>query len=170
MSGLSLAGGSAGFSVGLSAPQTVARGDSLDIPVTFAPLVAGAAVNSLRIATDAGTLDVPLTGTGVSVAPPPQQQVADILAFFDASVTAGTLTGSGNGNSANGRRKALRNMIEAAGDLIQQGRLGDACLQLADALNRTDGDPRPPDFVLGTAAPELAQRIQALRATLGCSS
>jgi Tol biopolymer transport system component len=170
VSGLSLTGGSAGFSVGLSAPQTVARGDSLDIPVTFTPPVASAAVNSLRVTTDAGTLDVPLHGTGVSVAPPPQQQIADILAFFDASVTAGTLTGSGNGNSANGRRNALRNMIEAAGDLIQQGRLGDGCLQLADALNRTDGDPSPPDFVAGTAASELAQRIQALRASLGCWS
>jgi TolB protein len=162
--------GSTGFSIGLSAPQTVARGDSLDIPVTFAPTVAGAASSSLFIATDAGTVEVPLSGTGVYVTPPPQQQIADILAFFDASVTAGTLVGSGNGNSASGRRKALRNMIEAAGDLIQQGRIEDACRQLADAANRTDGAERPPDFVEGPAAAELRVRIELLRSTLGCSN
>lgn len=170
VSGLDLdPSGSPGFSIGLSAPLTVARGDSLDIPVTFAPLSAGAAFNTLRITTDAGTVDVPLSGTGVNVAPPPQQQIADILAFFDASVTAGTLVGSGNGNSANGRRNALRNMIEAAGDLIQQGRIEDACQQLADAANRTDGAPQPPDFVEGAAAAELEERIEALRSALGCS-
>jgi hypothetical protein len=84
-------------------------------------------------------------------------------------VAAGTLTGSGNGNSANGRRKALRNMIKAAGDLIQQGRTADACRQLADAANRADGAPQPPDFVAGPAAAELKQRIERLRSTLGCS-
>lgn len=161
--------GSAGFSVELAVPQTVARGDSLDIPVTFAPTVAGAASNSLFIATDAGTVEVPLSGTGVYVTPPPQQQIAEILAFFDASVAAGTLTGSGNGNSASGRRKALRNMIEAAGDLIREGRIEDACRQLADAANRTDGAPQPPDFVEGPAAAELRTRIELLRSTLGCS-
>jgi beta propeller repeat protein len=162
--------GSTGFSIGLSAPRTVGRGDTLDIPVTFAPAVAGPATNTLVITTDAGTVEVPLSGTGVSVAPPPQQQIAEILAFFDASVAAGTLVGSGNGNSASGRRKALRNMIEAAGDLIQQGRIEDACRQLADAANRTDGAERPPDFVEGPAAAELRVRIELLRSTLGCSN
>jgi beta propeller repeat protein len=171
VSGLSLDTlGSPGFSIGLSALQAVARGDSLDIPVTFAPAVAGPATNTLVITTDAGTVEVPLSGTGVSVAPPPQQQIAEILAFFDASVAAGTLIGSGSGNSANGRRKALRNMIEAAGDLIQQGRIEDACRQLADAANRTDGAERPPDFVEGPAAAELRVRIELLRSTLGCSN
>jgi beta propeller repeat protein len=162
--------GSAGFSVGLTVPQTVARADSLDIPVTFAPTVAGSASSSLFIITDAGTVEVPLSGTGVTASPPPQQQIAEILAFFDASVATGTLAGSGNGNSASGRRKALRNMIEAAGDLIQQERIEDACRQLADAANRTDGAPQPPDFVEGPAAAELRVRIELLRLTLGCSN
>ncbi len=72
--------GSPGFSIGLSAPQTVARGDSLDIPVTFAPTAAGAAINTLIIITDAGTVEVPLSGTGVE---PPQQE----------AVLCGTLQG-----------------------------------------------------------------------------
>jgi hypothetical protein len=71
-----------------------------------------------------------------------------------------------SGNSGAGRRNALRNMLEAAGDLIQQGRIADACRLLQDALDRTDGDPRPPDFVTGPAGSELAERIRALRTAL----
>ena len=43
-----------------------------------------------------------------------------------------------------------------------------ACNQLLDALLRTDGFFLPPDFVAGTAAPELATQIRDLRTTLGC--
>ena len=125
--------------------------------------------SSLRITTSAGTIDVPLIGTRVNVAPPPQQQIADILAFFDAAVAVGTLQGAGNGNSAGGSRQALRNMLEAAGDLLQQGRIGGACQQLADAHDRTDGLPRPPEFVDGPAAADLALRIADLRSALGCA-
>jgi hypothetical protein len=55
--------GSPGFSIGLSAPQTLARGDSPDTPVSFAPAAAGAATNTLIITTDAGTATLPRTGT-----------------------------------------------------------------------------------------------------------
>lgn len=164
-----LAGGAPGFSVGPASPSTLPVGGSADIPVTFAPVSAGPALATLRITTTAGSIDVPLSGAGAVVAPPPHQVIADILAFFDATVGAGTLQGAGNGNSAAGRRDALRNMIEAAGDLLQQGRTADACQQLGDALDRTDGAPQPPDFVAGTASAELAQRIRALRTSLGCT-
>jgi hypothetical protein len=99
---------------------------------------------------------------------PPEEQIAELLEFFDAAVAAGTVVGSGQGNSAQGRLNALRNMIEAAGDLIRDGQLAEACDQLGVALDRTDGETPPPDFVTGSAAAELRQRIDALRATLGC--
>jgi hypothetical protein len=139
-------------------------------------------------------------------------QIAAILQFFDQSVQGGTLAGTGSGNSAAGRRIALRNMLALASgqihgtpwayfykDLcgaplvcdcpkpgvceepdphpIATNWLGSVatvqadaatCQQLLDALNRTDGDPLVPDFVTGTAAPELASRIGALRGRLGC--
>jgi len=60
-------------------------------------------------------------------------------------------------------------MLKAAGDQIEQGKTAEACQQLLDALNRTDGNPRPPDFVTGSAAPDLVRLIQALRTTLGCA-
>ncbi len=41
-----------------------------------------------------------------------------ILKSFDTCVAEGTLSGDGPGNSSEGRLGALRNMIEASGDLI----------------------------------------------------
>jgi hypothetical protein len=60
-------------------------------------------------------------------------------------------------------------MLDAAGDLIVQGRGEEACQLLADAAARTDGAAPPPDFVTGPAAAELLQLITALRAALGCA-
>jgi beta propeller repeat protein len=94
-------------------------------------------------------------------------QVTSVLEFFDESVDNGTLVGSGSGNSANGRLKALRNMIQAAGDLINQGRFAEARQQLQDAYLRVDGNPRPPDFATGPAAAQLATLIQQLINSLG---
>jgi hypothetical protein len=64
--------------------------------------------------------------------------------------------------------KALRNMIEASGDLIRAGDTAAACRQLLDAYRKTDGQPRPPDFVTGEAAWGLAAMIQDLMLSLGC--
>lgn len=152
-------------------PAIVTAGGTIDIPVAFGPTATGTRTASLAITSDdvdEATVQVALTGRGVVSQPSPGQQIAGILAFFDSSVTAGTLQGSGQGNSATGRRGALRNMLEAAGDLIRRGLIADACQQLADARDRTDGLPQPPDFVQGSAAPELKARIQVLRERLGC--
>ena len=99
---------------------------------------------------------------------PPLEQIANILEFFDQSVSDGTLVGNGPGNSARGRLNALRNMIEAAGNLIVNEDIEGACQQLQDAFNRTDGQFPPPDFVAGDAASELAILIQNLRSDLAC--
>ena len=67
-----------------------------------------------------------------------------------------------------GRLKALRNMIEAAGDLIAAGDYEVACQQLQDAYDRCDGEFPPPDFVEGDAADDLATMILELMADLVC--
>jgi hypothetical protein len=91
--------------------------------------------------------------------------IPGILSFFDANVD-GRLMGSGPGNSWH-RVKALRNMLKAAGELVEDGFITEACEQLLDAYNRCDGQSKPPDFVEGEAASELAGMIQAYRACLG---
>jgi hypothetical protein len=140
----------------------------MDVPVKFCPQATGSYSTSLWIDTYAGIFEVALSGTGVQEEPPPEEQVQEILDFIDESVEAGTLEGSGAGNSADRRLNALINMIEAAGDLIEQGRYEEACDQLWAAYRRCDGDPRPPDFVEGEAREQLAAMILALIESLGC--
>ncbi|MDL1978446.1 MAG: hypothetical protein LWX52_10215 [Deltaproteobacteria bacterium] len=102
---------------------------------------------------------------------PPNEQIANILDSIDGWVADGTLAGDGPGNSAEKRLNALKNMIEAAGDLIDDGDIAGACVQLMDAYQKTDGltpPESPPDFVMGDSAGDLAGLILDLMASLGC--
>jgi hypothetical protein len=92
----------------------------------------------------------------------------DVHTAFDGWVDAGTLTGAGAGQSAAGRLGALRNMLVEAGNLFESGDLAGACTQLWDAYLRTDGHPRPPDFVTGPSASLLADLILEARDQMGC--
>ena len=172
VTGISLAPGSTGFSIA-SAPATpfvLAPGATADVAVAFTPAVAGPASGTLRVTSDdpdEGLVEVTLSGNGVSGETPPSEQLESILTFFDDSVADGTLAGSGPGNSAKGRLGALRNMLEAAGDLIDEGHIDEAIQQLQAALLHVDGQPRPPDFASGPAAAELASMIQQLIESLG---
>ncbi len=98
----------------------------------------------------------------------PHVMIAETLEFFDASVEAGTLVGEGPGDSAENRLNALRNMLEAASDLIEDGLIQESCQQLRDAYKKCDGQPKPPDFVTGEATEELASMIQDVIDSLGC--
>ena len=153
-------------------PQDGSTIYSIDVEVTFTPSNVEVFSGTLVIASNDQvnpTVTVSLEGTGVDEEPPPPPSIADILAFFDASVGGGILIGDGPGNSADGRRNALRNMIEAAGDLIDDGNFADACEQLMNAYERCDGLTRPPEFVAGPAAQTLAGMILALIGALGCT-
>ena len=101
-----------------------------------------------------------LSGTGVAAQSP--VSIQDILDFFDASVANGTLSGAGPGSSADGRLKALRNMLVHAGYQISAGSYEDACEQLNDALKRSD------EFVQGASQYDLSQMIWDLLDGLGC--
>ena len=149
-------------------PLLLYPGMWMEVPVKFCPEATGSYSTSLWIDTNAGIYEVALSGTGVLEEPPPEEQIQEILDFIDESVEAGTLEGSGAGSSADKRLNALINMIEAVGDLIEQGRYEEACDQLWAAYRRCDGDPRPPDFVEGEAREQLAAMILALIESLGC--
>jgi len=98
----------------------------------------------------------------------PQVMIAETLEFFNASVESGTLVGEGPGNSAEHHLNALRNMLERASDLIDDGLYEEACEQLLAAYKKCDADPKPPDFVTGEAADELAAMILNVIDSLGC--
>lgn len=149
---------------GPTTPLWLAPGSFVNVEVTFSPAVAGPQAATLKVLSDAVTPadDIQLTGMGVVVELPPEEQIADILAFVDTSVEAGTLEGDGPGASAPKRLNALTHMLEAAAGLIEEGLYEEAYGQLMAAYRKTDGAGRPPDFVAGDAASELAEMIQAL--------
>jgi hypothetical protein len=103
----------------------------------------------------------------ISPIPSPKLQIDNIHKLFDTSVLSGNLAGDGPGSSANGRLKALRNMLERAEELIDNGYIAEARQQLEDAYKKTDGDLKPPDFVKGSATKTLAAAIQNLIYSLG---
>jgi len=145
--------------------------ETVDVEITYTPTVLGYNSAVLKIASDdpdEPVVEIQLSAAGVEIPPPPSEQIANILAFFDASVNDGSMVGDGQGNSAEKRFNALRNMVEAAGDLIENELFEEACQQLLDVYRRMDGQPKPPDFVKGEAAPELAAMIQELITSLGC--
>lgn len=98
-----------------------------------------------------------------------EEQIVAIQEFFDEAVNGGTLNGAGSGSSADGRLGALRNMLEEAALLINAGDIAGACQQITDAYKRTDGQPKPPDFVQGSDAIELALMLLDLLDDLKCS-
>jgi hypothetical protein len=101
-------------------------------------------------------------GVGVESEPPPEECIQDILDFIEAAVDEGDLSGSGPGNSANNRLDTMINMIEACGDLIEEGYYGQAYDQLVTVYAKCDGESPPPDFVEGPARVELAGMISDL--------
>ena len=107
---------------------------------------------------------------GFLLTPVPEITIDAILEFFDESVEQGTLVGRGKRpRLANLRLKWMRKMIGKAGDFIERGRIRAACRMLQNAYKCCDGKRWPPDFVKGTAVPELASKIQNLRNIQGCN-
>jgi len=94
--------------------------------------------------------------------------IPKILDNFDSWVDDGTLSGVGEGQSAENRLNALRNMLTTAGELIDAGEYEAACRQLHDAYLKCDGEPNPPDFIEGESREELAEMIWDLMQELGC--
>ncbi|MBI4529238.1 MAG: hypothetical protein HY695_36025 [Deltaproteobacteria bacterium] len=141
--------------------------------ITFTPSAVGAQEAFLNIVSNdayppGDNIFIPLSGWGVDASVDPGELMATVIAFFDESVSGGSIAGSGPGNSAAGRLKAFGNMLKASSDLIEAGAYDLACTQLQDALNRTDGGTPPPDFVTGDSADELAAMIMEVMDALGC--
>ena len=91
-----------------------------------------------------------------------EMQLEEIQDTFDDAIENGDLEGAGPGNSASGRLNALRNMLEKAEELIDQGEISEAIHQLENVYKRVDGNPKPPDFAVGDDAEVIASMILEL--------
>lgn len=85
-----------------------------------------------------------------------------LVTYFDEAVADGLLTGSGPGKSAGGRLGALHNMLEVVCNLIEDEQYEKAQELLQNIYNKIDGNPQPPDFVIGDATDEIATMILEL--------
>ena len=156
-------------------PAIIPVGGSEDVTVTFTPLATGPRpADYLDIVSNDpvdGLVSVPLNGTGVMEDVPPSEEIANIIMSIEDGVVLGTIVPEGPGNSGPGRLDALINMISAAGDLISDGLIDEACQQLLDAYRKMDGlsgRGEPPDFISGPDTALIASLIQDLRTDLGC--
>ena len=162
------AGSSTDFDVTLEflLPCTRSARGFYEVEITFAPSAAGLSSATLEIAStdpDEPLVMVVLSGTGIGGDTSALEQVESILAFMGESIADGSLVGSGPGKSARHRLKALVNMIKSARNLIEAESFEKARHQLESAYVHTDGQNRPPDFVVaGDAASELAGKILEL--------
>ena len=161
--------GSTDFSI-TSAPEvpfTVAPSESIsvDIEIIYTPTTAGYASTVLTIGSDdedESVVEVAFGGVGIAVEIPPEEQIQAILDFIDASVADGTLIAYGPGNHPERRLCALKHMIRSAGTLIEAGYPDWAVCVLRAVDKKTDGERRPPDFVVGEATETLNTMVNDL--------
>lgn len=166
------------FALVLLAPSSaiVQPDETYHLQVSFIPTIPGQNSAVLKIYSndpDEQVVEVQLNATGVLVPPPPSEQIAAILAFFDEGVEDGTIQSikHGFGNCRDKQQndvnlKLLRSMLKAAGCSIERQKYHQACDFLRQASLRCDGKNMPPDFVKGDAVPELANMIEVLRQTI----
>ncbi|HET9234858.1 MAG TPA: hypothetical protein VFP10_12015, partial [Candidatus Eisenbacteria bacterium] len=98
----------------------------------------------------------------------PEGCCEETMGFYEAVAQAGQLTGNGPGRSGLAHRRIFERQLERICHLIGEGNLVDACNELSVALRRVDGAPSPDDFVVGPAAPQMAERIRELQVKLAC--
>jgi hypothetical protein len=90
----------------------------------------------------------------------PEEEIADILDFIDAALTAGTL----GGNQLNGAEKALTKAASA----IDQGNIKKTCNKLDTAYARNHKQLKSKKAGVAETAAEVEQQIQDVMDGLGC--
>jgi hypothetical protein len=167
-------GGSSGDYSMTSAPYLpvfFSAGGSVDAEITFTPSDNNPSSAVLEITSsdpNEPVIEVLLVGQGIGGEITPLEQIETILDFTGTAVQEETLVGKGPGKSAKNRLNALLNMLNRAKSLIEVELYDQACEQLNSAYKHADGQNRPPDFVTGQAAPELAGEIMELIVALEC--
>jgi hypothetical protein len=95
--------------------------------------------------------------------------IYEISDFIDESIKNGALLGYGSSSLAGNQLNILKDRIETAANVLENGTFEEACQHLWDAYISTDGLSQTPDLVYGPAAPELAKKIKLMRIEIiGC--
>ena len=166
------------FSV-VSLPESmmIPPNGTISVEIGYSPSTVGDCSDILRIYSGSPFPNqVSFSGSGIESASPGSnptssaqpflEGIENILVFMDACSEDGSLQGYGHGNSAKNRLKALRTMLVITAHHLENGYFGNAQNKLMEIYKKTDGKPKPKDFVTGAKAPELGSMIQDLIASL----
>jgi hypothetical protein len=152
--------------------SNIETGTYFEVEVTFAPTTVGAHEATLQITSNAinnPIIEIPLYGLAVPDEPGPAEEMAELIALYEASVADGTLVGYGCCDwLADMRLAAFGNLLYAANDLIGWGYDWLACGTLGVADRRSDGVTPPPDFIAGANREAINAAILEVRELLGC--
>jgi hypothetical protein len=99
---------------------------------------------------------------------PTTPTIYEVVDSVEEWVEDSDLTGTGDGASADRRLNAFENMINTAVALFEDGDIAGACVQLAAAVGKCDGESPPPDLVEGDASEELEEMIEGLMTDFEC--
>ncbi len=137
------AGGSADFSVANApdVPFSLIPGEGAEVEVAFTPSADGYVSAALEIeSTDWSNPIQTVSFGGVGVFVQPSVTIEDRLAFFDASVAAGTIDGTGPTDQARmNHLKVFRSILLLAADAIDDGKTELACQVLERSYLPSDG-------------------------------
>lgn len=145
-------------------PQVLEPNETVEIGLLYAPAMEGQAAAKLILLSDdpdEGRLEISLAGEGF-VKQTVEEQITAILDFFDASVENGTLEARGRGRHDSWKLEGLRHMLKTAQHLIRREKYDMAAQLLKAVLMKTDGEGRPGDWVTGSAAAELNEKVSEL--------
>lgn len=145
--------------------QSLAAGDSCDVTVTFSPVTAGVATDTLTIMSDdpdEATVTVALSGNGITA----ETYLQELIAYANQEASAGNLIGVGPGKSgAKNVRKFIKRLEKALKALQKGNKKGHTkkvCHELEKAYKYIDGENKPKDIVAGSSAQEISERILLL--------
>ena len=111
------------------------------------------------------SIEVNIKGIGVSNG----VTIESTLAFFYAGVDAGTIEGAGYRDAArDSHLKVFEWRLLLVAYFLDKGTDRVACILLWNAYERSDGQHRPKDFIVGHDLPELNAMILELITNLGC--
>jgi hypothetical protein len=141
----------------------------VDLEIRFSPVIEGidtAVLSILSNDPNEPVIDVVLTGEGVTVVLSPEEQLSEILDFYDLGAEDDLIQGIGNAKSATNKVKVFGKILSIADELLLAGYDTYALETLLIIEKKCDGQKAPKDFIKGPAAEELNRLINELINTL----
>lgn len=159
--------------------KTIPVKGTMEVEISYTPSAIGTCSDTLSIYNGTPFPSI-VTFIGIGVEPVSAQPalfsaqnqslilIRKIQTFVEEESHEGeSLRGTGKGKAtAQNRIKTFNKMLVIAAHMIENGNIEAAHNKLVTIYQKTDGNPNPEDFVVGTSAKSLAEKIQDLISSL----